>query len=81
MEPIDFKQSNGTLAGGPAEKFGTDEEVVGLAVYRGGGEIISCWKPSLMERMGLLLGRPVWLRVLADSTHSPVSLSAKNCWQ
>ncbi len=73
MQPKQFPEANGTLAGGPAAQYGTDQDVADLPVYRGAGETISCWRPSLRERLGILCSGKVYLRVAA-SNHPPVSV-------
>lgn len=76
MKPKHFPQANSTLLGGPAENYGTDLDVSDLPVYRGGGEIISCWRPSWRERLRVLVGGSVFLRVATTKNHPPVSLDA-----
>lgn len=78
MKPVTFKQSNTTLGGGPGDRFGTAEDVVDLAVYRNESEIISCWRPSLRERLVILFRGRVWLRVSTPTTHPPVCLEGRN---
>jgi len=72
MRPVRFRESNGTLTGGSPERYGV--EVEDLSVWRNGAEIISAWKPSLRERLSLLIFGRVWLRVRSRDTHAPVSL-------
>jgi hypothetical protein len=76
MRPTTFPQANGTLGGGPAERYGTADDVVDLPVHRTGAEIISCWRLSWRERLAVLLSGRVWLRVLAARTHAPVAVDA-----
>lgn len=80
MKPIKFSQANSTLAGGPAKQFGTDMEVQDLPVYRGGGEIISLWRPTPGERLSLLFRGRLWLRVWSPGTHPPVSVETAHPW-
>ena len=75
MKPVQFPEQNGTLGGGPAEYYGTEDDVVDLPVHRGNDMVISCWKPSLRDRLKLLLSSRVWLMVLAQTTHAPVAMS------
>jgi len=77
VKPIKFDEANGTLGGGPAATYGTDDDVADLPVHRDGAQIVSCWKPSWGERMRLLFGGRIWLRVLARTTHAPVSVGAE----
>lgn len=72
-----FKQANSTLAGGSAEEFGANEDVLDLPVFKDGEQIISCWKPTIRERISVLIFRRVWLFVHTPRTHSPVLLWAK----
>lgn len=78
MEPITFPESNGTLTGGPAARFGTAKPVGDLPVHRGSGALISCWRPSLGERVWLLFGGRVWLRIRGEVTHPPISVEAQS---
>ena len=83
MKHTHFEQANSTLSGGPAKKFATQEAVADLPVCRVGGpssEIISCWKPSWKERLRIILGCRVWLRVATTTTHAPVSVEAVDPW-
>jgi len=77
MMPIEFKEANGTLLGGPAEKYGTARSVLNLLVWKDGLEIISLWRASWRERLSVLFFGKVWLRVVAPKTHPPVSLQGK----
>ena len=77
MKPSHFPESNGTLSGGPAAAYGTTDDVADLPVYRGGGEVISCWQLSWLDRARVLFGGRVWLRVLTQRTHSPVLIATE----
>ena len=46
---------------------------IGLPVYRGEGEIISCWAPSWREKLRLLFGQRVWMTIISGS-QPPVAL-------
>jgi len=81
VKPVPFRQSNGTLAGGPASAFGADLDVVDLPVYRDGKEIISCWRPSWRERLSILLRGRVWLLVVTPTTHPPVFLDGGHVFE
>jgi hypothetical protein len=76
VKPTLFPESNGTLGGGPAAKYGTEDDVVDLPVHRDGQQIISCWRLSWRERVQLLVTGRVWLLVFSGSTHPPVSVVA-----
>lgn len=78
MKATNFEQANSTLGGGPAAQYGTADDVTDLPVYRFGGQIISCWKLSPLERAVVLVTGRVWLRVLADRTHFPVSVEGES---
>src|SRR5262245_31642586 len=81
MKPESFKQANGTLLGGPAADYGTSADVADLPVWRGDGQIISCWRLGWIERLKLLVFGRVWLRVSATRTHAPVCLEAESPWR
>lgn len=78
MKPTREKHSNGTLTGGPATDFKTEEDVADLSVCRTGGEIISKWKASWPDRLRILWSGSVWLRVSAASTHPPVCIEGRS---
>jgi len=78
MKPTPFPESNGTLSGGPAVNYGTEDDVVDLPVHRGNGQIISCWRLSWRDRLRLLVGGRVWLHVLTERTHAPVLVAAES---
>lgn len=79
MIPTDFDLSNGTLKGGPAEHYGTADDVLDLPVCRtDGGAIVSLWRPSWRERLEVALFGRVWLMVQSRDTHPPVSLSGRH---
>ncbi len=81
MKPILFPEANGTLSGGPAAEYGTDDDVIDLPVHRTDDQIISCWRLSWRERLVILLGGCVWLHVLARRTHAPVTLQTVTPFQ
>ena len=78
MKPTKVKNCNGTLGGGPAKDFGTEDDVGDLAVCRTEKEIISEWRASWSERIRILCSGRVWLRVIATDTHSPVVLEGQD---
>jgi hypothetical protein len=80
MRPIVFPESNGTLGGGPASRYGTLDAVADLPVYRGSGQVISCWQLTVWERVKLLLSGRVWLLVLGTN-HAPVSVVTERPFQ
>jgi hypothetical protein len=77
VKPTQFPEQNGTLSGGPGSVYGTEDDVQDLPVHRGEGMVISCWRPSLGDRLRLLFGGKVWLYVLTERTHAPVTLTTE----
>lgn len=75
MKPIDFKQSTKVLQ---RSSDMTDDGCAALPVWSDGMQCVSCWKPSLSERISLVFGGQVWLGVASGSTQPPVFLSGKN---
>lgn len=78
MKPIDFKQSTKVLQ---RSADMTDDECSSLHVWSDGAQCVSCWKPSLSERISLVFGGQVWLGVASGSTQPPVFLSGKNVFK
>lgn len=78
MKPIDFKQSTKVLQ---RSADMTDDECSSLPVWSDGTQCVSCWKPSLSERISLVFGGKVWLGVASGSTQPPVFLSGKNVFK
>ena len=78
MKPIDFKQSTKVLQ---RSSEITDDGCASLPVWSDGTQCVSCWKPSLSERISLLFGGQVWLGVASGSTQPPVFLSGKNVFK
>lgn len=76
MNPTDFPERNGTLGGGPAERYGTVDAVRDLPVHRGNGQVISCWRLTWRDLWRLLRTRRVWLLVLGPN-HAPVKLTTE----
>ena len=74
MKPVNFKQSNGSLLGGPKETYDTELDVGDLPVCRTGNEVISCWELTWKERLIVLFLGQVWLRVHTQESHPPLSL-------
>lgn len=77
MKPAPFPESNGTLGGGPAAKYGSEDDVSDLPVHRDGQQIVSCWRLSWTDRFRLLFTGRVWLLVLGRQTHAPVSVTTE----
>lgn len=74
MKPVDFKESNIPLAK-PSNT--TDEQCGSLNVYTDGEYCISCWKPTLKERIKILFNGKIWLWVWSGKTQPPVCVDAK----
>jgi hypothetical protein len=81
MKPTQFPESNGTLSGGPAASYGTEDDVADLPVHRGVGQIISCWRLSWLDRLRVLITGRVWLHVLTQRTHAPVLVATESPWK
>ena len=75
MKPIDFRQSTKVLQK-PATM--TDRECASLHVWSDGRQCVSCWKPTLGERLRVAFGGKVWLGVASGGTQPPVFVSGKN---
>lgn len=72
MKPIKFKEATKVLQR-PATM--TDAECASLHVWSDGKQCISCWKPSIKERVRILFFGNVYLGVLSGSTQPPVFVS------
>jgi hypothetical protein len=75
MKFVDFKESNFTYTGGGLE----DEHgrpVGDLKVFRDENKIISKWRLTWRERLGLLFHGTVWLYILGRGM-PPVTLEVK----
>ena len=72
MEPIDFEQANKTLLA----PHGQEAEIEPLRVFSQEGICISCWKPTIRERLSILLFGRVWLWVISGETQPPVAMIA-----
>lgn len=70
MIPTHFDEENCTLQGRE------DEDILDLPVFRGDGEVISCWRPSWRERLSVLFFGRVWLRLLHPRTQPPSIVEA-----
>ena len=73
MTPINFKEGNKTLY---RPQSMSDDECGQLLVYTDTRKCISCWKPSVGERVKILFGGKVWLGVLSGSTQPPLFVTA-----
>ncbi len=69
MKPIEFSEQNKVLQ---KPNTMTDEECSPLPVWTHEDDCISCWQPSLKERVSILLFGRVWLNVYGmDGTQPP----------
>ena len=77
MKPIDFEQSTKVL-----QKPGTlsDSQCSALPVWCDGKQCVSCWKPSIKERIKILFGGNVWLGVMSGKTQPPVFVTGERVW-
>ena len=66
MKTIAFKYQTSIISS-------SNPEVVDLPVYRDNDEpiIISCWRPSLWERLRILFGGAVWLSMMTRAHMIP----------
>lgn len=71
MKPTDFPESNKLLL---KPKDMTDEECASLPVWTDGEMCVSLWRPSLRERLSLLLFGKCWLFALSGGTQPPVAM-------
>ena len=69
MKPVHFKESNKILQR-PGDM--TDDECGTLSVYTDNTQCVSCWKPSFIERLSILIFGRVWLSVFSGQTQPPV---------
>lgn len=74
MEPINFPQANRNLL---KPEGMTAEECGSLPVCTDGQICVSAWKPSLRERLSILMFGRVWLWVYSGHTQPPVSLAGQ----
>ena len=71
MKPNKFKESNRILEKPNAL---TDSECGNLPVFTNGRECISLWKPSIKERISILIHGNVWLSIHTGTSQPPVWL-------
>ena len=73
MKPIKFKEQT-TILSKPASM--TDEECHPLPAWTDGDEWVSCWKPSIKERLSILFFGKIWLSMFGRKTQ-PAWVSCK----
>jgi len=74
MKPIDFPQSTKVLQ---RPSTMAESECQSLHVWNDGKQCVSCWKPSLIERLKIAFGGKVWLGVMSGKTQPPVFVSGE----
>jgi hypothetical protein len=74
MKPINFPQFTKVLQ---RPSTMAESECQSLPVWCDGKQCISCWKPTLVERLKILLTGKVWLGVLSGTTQPPVFISGE----
>jgi len=75
MKPILTKQTTAIL-GAPKGWDDSKGPCHGLPIVEAHGNLYSYWKPTLKERLLLMIGRPITLVVLSSS-HPPVALEVQ----
>lgn len=76
MKPQNFKHSTGTLQPSGARYSENVSEVEPLPVWSDGEQCVSLWRPSLRERLSVLLFGRVWLALLSGTTQPPACVVA-----
>lgn len=76
MIPIDFPEKSKVLQR-PSSM--TDDECGPLAVYEDPEcrYVVSCWRPSLRERLSLVIFGKLWVSVWSGRTQPPIALKGK----
>lgn len=75
MKPIKFKEATKVLQ---KPSTMTDAECASLHVWTDGKECVSCWKPTIKERVRILFGGKIYLGVLSGcSTQPPVFVTGE----
>ncbi len=71
MRPIKFDEYTKILTRPPEM---TDKQCGPLHVYEDRDSLISCWRPTLRERLSILFFGRVWLYVWGHVTQPPVAM-------
>ena len=74
MKPINFKEATKVLQ---RPSTMTDAECASLHVWSDGKQCVSCWKPSVWERVRILFGGKVYLGVKGGGTQPPVFVTGE----
>lgn len=72
MKPISFPMANRNLLKPDGM---TDEQCGSLPVWTNEQVCVSLWKPTLRERLSILLFGRVWLTVHSGRTQPPVAMN------
>lgn len=75
MKPINFKEATKVLQ---KPSTMTDAECASLHVWSDGKQCVSCWKPSVWERVRILFGGKVYLGVKGGGTQPPVFVTVES---
>ena len=74
MKPINFKEATKVLQ---RPSTMTDAECASIHVWSDGKQCVSCWKPSVLERVRILFGGKVYLGVKGGGTQPPVFVTGE----
>lgn len=74
MKPIEFKGQEIILAAPSNWDAKEKGECLGLPIVRVDSIVMSCWKPTLKERLKLIFGKPITLSVYSGQSQPPVCL-------
>lgn len=88
MKPVTFPAQNAVLGPPLGEildaiydqngipRMGHPPEIASLPIYTDGVACLSCWRPTLRERLSVLVFGRVWLWSLSGRTQAPVRVEA-----
>ncbi len=74
MKPINFPYATKVLQ---RPSIITEDDSQSLPVWNDGTQCVSCWKPTIRERLIILFGGNVWLGVQSGKTQPPVFITAE----
>ena len=74
MNPIEFEGRNRLLL---KPDNMAEEECGNLPIYTNDEFCVSCWKPTIRERLSVLLFGKVWLWIYSGSTQPPAAIEAR----
>lgn len=78
MQPTSFEYANKVLQPSGTPHSANVESVVPLPVWTDGEQCVSCWRPSLRERLSILVFGRVWVAVLSGQTQPPICVTGSN---